>query len=204
MVDVVRRQAAGGSIMVMSYNLGSTYPLVNYAGVESASRFPHLWILAAVYLDRLHEEAPLRYREPAETGPAERYLEESVLADFARYEPRLLLVLRNARDDRINGLRRLDYLAYFGRDPRFARVLERYEWSETIGEYMIYRRLSPGEARTGPAPAPIPGGLDVLVNREGGVQRLPRRRRPYVTGVLFLAAILCAAAIERRGGWVQE
>jgi hypothetical protein len=196
LVAAVREHAAGGSIMVMSYNLGSSFPLVNYAGVESASRFPHLWILAAEYLDRLHADAPLHYREAAEMGPAERYVMESVVADVARHRPQLLLVLRNARDDKVNGLRRLDYLAYFGRDPRFARLLDHYERSESVGEYAIYRRLAPGEARTAPPPAPTPGTLDVLVNQRGGVQHLPRRRGPYVAGAVFVLALVWSSAVE--------
>ena len=164
MVEVVRRHAAGSSIFVFSYHIGSTFPLVNYAGVESASRFPQLWILTAEYVHRMRADEPLRYRPPAEMSPAERYLKEAVLADLERSRPRLLLVLRNARDDPANGLRRLDYLGYFGRDPRFADLFARYQFLDLVGEYLVYRRLGEGEARTAALPVAAPGTLDVDVN----------------------------------------
>ncbi len=137
MVELVRRHAAGGSIFVFSYHIGSTFPLVNYAGVRSSSRFPQLWILTAEYVDRMRADEPLRYRPAAEMSPAERYLNEAVLADLERSRPQLLLVLRNARDDPANGLRRLDYLAYFGRDRRFAELFERYQLLDRVGEYVV-------------------------------------------------------------------
>jgi hypothetical protein len=196
LVETVRGQAAGGSIMVLSYNIGSTFPLVNYAGVESASRFPQLWILAAEYIDRLRGAAPLRYREPTEMSPAERYLVESVVTDFARHRPLLLLVLRNARDDRVNGLRRFDYLAYFGRDARFARLLGRYEWSETLGEYAIYRRLVRGEARTHPPPTATPGTLDVRVGKSEGFRSIFRRGDFLAALAVFFFSGLWAGAVE--------
>jgi len=61
---------------VMSYHIGSTYPLINYSGVRSASRFPQLWILPAAYWDELHADAPLRFRDRAQMGPVERYLND--------------------------------------------------------------------------------------------------------------------------------
>ncbi len=164
MLEVVRRHAAESSIFVFSYHIGSTFPLVNYAGVESASRFPQLWILPAEYAGRMRADEPLRYRPAAEMSPAERYLNEAVLADLERSRPRLLLVLRNARDDRANGLRRLDYLAYFGRDPRFADLFTRYELLDRVGEYVVYRRLGEGEARGAAGPAASSGTLDVNVD----------------------------------------
>jgi hypothetical protein len=172
MVEVVRRHAAGSSIFVFSYHIGSTFPLVNYAGVQSASRFPQLWILTAEYVDRMRADDSLRYRPAVEMSPAERYLNEAVLTDLERSRPSLLLVLRNARDDRANGLRRLDYLAYFGRDPRFADLFARYQFLDRIGEYVVYRRLGDGEVRTAALPAATPGSLDVEVDSLSETRRL--------------------------------
>jgi hypothetical protein len=153
MVALVRRDAAGSSIFVFSHHIGSTFPLVNYAGVASASRFPHLWILAAEYLDRMGAPGPLRYRAEPEMSHAERYLNDAVYADLRRQAPALLLVLRNARDDPANGLRRFDYLAYFERQPRFAHLLAEYGFVEVLGEYLVFRRLHPGESPAGVPPA---------------------------------------------------
>lgn len=162
LVRTVRENAQGGSVFVFSYHIGSAYPLINYSGVRSASRFPQLWILAAAYRDQLEAGGPLRYHDPPSMSAGERYLNASVLADLRANQPRVLLVLRNARDLPVNGYRRLDYLAYFGRDPSFRAIFSRYERVGYIGEYAIYRRLRPGEVRVAPPPVEEPGTLDVM------------------------------------------
>ncbi len=157
LIPVVRGDGAGGSVMVFSWSIASTYPLVNYSGVESASRFNSMWMLGAVYRDRIMADAPLRYRERAGMGDLERYLNDAVVEDLAR-GPRMLLVLRPAPDQRKWGLRRLDFIAYFMRDPRFARLFSRYRFVQEIGEYWTFERLpdtAPPEAPwRRPAPPP--------------------------------------------------
>jgi hypothetical protein len=158
LIPVVRGGGTGGSVMVFSWSIASTYPLVNYSGVESASRFNSMWILGAVYRDRIMAEAPLRYRERAGMGDLERYLNDAVVEDLAR-RPRMLLVLRPAPDQRAWGLRRLDFIAYFMRDARFARLFSRYRFAKEIGEYWTFDRLpetAPPEApwrRSAPPPS---------------------------------------------------
>jgi hypothetical protein len=198
MVELVRRYAAGGSIFVFSHHIGSTFPLVNYAGVESASRFPHLWILAAEYVERLRGAEPLRYRTRPEMSAAEQYLNEAVLTDLRRAQPRLLLVLRNARDDPANGLRRLDYLAYFGRDPRFGDLFARYELLDQVGEYLVYRRLSEGEARTAGMPAARAGAHDVQIVRHLEIRNIGRGA--IVTCAVFMLMLALVLWHEARGG----
>jgi hypothetical protein len=170
LVRQVREHAPGQSIFVMSYHIGSAFPLVNYSGARLASRFPHLWMLAASYMDELKADGPLRYRSPGMMTPGERYLNEAVLADLQSHRPRMLIVLRNARDLSENGYRRLDYLAYFGRDPRISRILARYQRVGLVGEYALYRRMSSGEARMGPPPAAERATQDVLRKDRQGLQ----------------------------------
>ena len=145
--------------MVFSWSIASAYPLVNYSGVESASRLNSMWILGAVYHDRILAGAPLSYREPADMVDLERYLTDAVVEDLARHRPRMLIVLRPAPDLRKWALRRLDFIAYFMRDPRFEELFSRYDLTEEIGQYWIYERLpdsAPPAApwrRAGPPPA---------------------------------------------------
>src|SRR6185503_19181609 len=49
LVGAVKARAGGRPVGVLSYTIASAFPLVNYAGVDLASRFPHLWPLAATY-----------------------------------------------------------------------------------------------------------------------------------------------------------
>jgi hypothetical protein len=185
----LKRHAQDGGVFVFSYHIGSSFPLLNYAGVESASRFPQLWILAAEYLDQLHHPSPLVFRSKSEMGAAERYLNAAVLSDLERKRPRVLLILRNARDHPINGYRRIDYLAYFSRDPRFAAILQDYQFVRNLGEYAVYRRLGEGERRQGPPPGATPGTLDLRTGEGAGIHLLIRRGGFLLSAGVFLVAL---------------
>ena len=78
----LRRQAPGGSVLVLSSNMASAFPLVTTDGLRWASRFPSLWLLPALYMSELRSDAPIRYREPSAMSPQERYLGEAVAEDM--------------------------------------------------------------------------------------------------------------------------
>ena len=167
LVDVVRSRAQGAGVFVMSYHLQSAYPLINYAHARSASRFPHLWLLAAEYLDALKGDRPLQFHEPAEMSPGERYLNRAVLEDLGR-RPRLLVVFRNARDLPVNGFRRLDYIAYFGRDAAIGSILREYQLVAQTGDYLVYQWVPASARRVEAAPRPTPGTADAVPVAGGG------------------------------------
>jgi hypothetical protein len=198
LVRLLRARAVGGSVYVMSYHIRSAYPLINYSGVRSASRFPHLWILAAEYLDELRSSEPLGYHEPAEMSPSERYLNQAVLDDLRERRPRLLVVFRHARDLPVNGLRRLDYIAYFARDPRIARMLGDYQLTAELGNYLVYERLRPGLARSGPPPMVTPGTQDVIGVQEGGVHLRLADPTFLIAILAFLLSLITIALVDRR------
>lgn len=197
LVEFVRARAAGERIFVFSYHIGSAFPLVNYSGTSLASRFPQLWILAAVYLDELHADRPMRYRTPGEMGPVERYMYDAVRADLEVNRPKLLLVLRNARDDQVNGLRRLDYIAYFGRDPRVRRIFNRYQSVGVTGEFAVYERMAEGERPTMPVPEATPGVLDVVRTREARLGWVTATQEPAVSLLVFAASLVWFGRAER-------
>ncbi len=197
LVDAVRSRGPNAGVFVMSYHLRSAYPLITYSGAWSASRFPHLWILASVYRDELAAAGPLRYRAPEAMSPVERYLNRAVVEDFRQRRPRLLVVFRPARDVPANGLRRLDYVAYFQRDPAMAAMLADFQLVKELGDYLIYERLPPGTARTGPAPRVEPGTRDVVGVRETGVHLKLADPGLLVALATFLGTLLILAWRER-------
>jgi len=200
LVRLVRDRAAGGSVYVMSYHIGSAYPLINYSGTRSASRFPQLWILAAEYLDALKRSGPLRYRDPAEMSPSERFLNRAVLEDLRARRPRLLLILRHARDLPVNGYRRLNYVAYFGRDTSVARIFSEYQQVAEVGDYAVYELVPEGATRSGPPPSAAPGAHDVLRADAGG-PHLRLRDPALVAAVLtFLLVLTTVLVLERPSG----
>jgi hypothetical protein len=132
-------------------------------------------------------------------SPAERYLNAAVLADLERGRPRVLLVLRNARDLPVNGYRRIDYLAYFGRNPRFAAILQDYEFVRNLGEYAVYRRLGEGEPRQGPPPTATPGTSDLRSGEGTGVHLLIGSAAFLLSAGVFLIMLAWMAWREFRG-----
>jgi hypothetical protein len=198
LLPVVRARAGGEGVYVMSYNISSAYPLINYAGAHSASRFAQLWILAAAYMEQLEGSRPLRYRAPGEMSPSERYLNQAVLEDLRDQRPKLLVILQHARDLPMNGFRRLDYIAYFGRDPRIANLLERYQRVADLGDFAVYERIPDGAVRSASPPSVQPGTRDIVpAGQAGGVH--VRGNDPGVILVLlaFVTSAICASVFEK-------
>jgi hypothetical protein len=197
LVTFVREHAAGRPIAVLSYHIASAFPLVNYAGVSLASRFPHLWLIPTSYSDSLDAGGALVYHAPAEMQPPERYLWDAVREDLVQGQPGLIVVLRPARDIAPNGLRRLHYFRYFSRDPTLAALFKQYELVAEKGEFQVYERV--GAHRVGPPPSVEPGTLDVQRTqlREVRIQVL---EPDFLIGlVVFVVVWLLMVALERRG-----
>jgi hypothetical protein len=191
-LPVVRSLAAGQSVYVMSYHISSAYPLINYSGARSASRFPQLWILPAAYMDQLAGSAPLRYHAPGEMSPSERFLNQAVFEDLRDQRPRVLVILQHARDLPINGFRRLDYVAYFRRDPRIAALLDRYQFKADLGDFLVYERIPETQARAESPPTVQPATRDIV---QAGTLRGAQGRSRDPAFVLALLAFVISAII---------
>jgi hypothetical protein len=203
LVPVVRDRAAGGSAMVLSWHMASAFPLLTYSEVATASRFNTMWMLAAVYWDQLMSDAPLRYREPERMGELERYLNDAVVEDLERERPRVLLVLRPAPDRREWRLRRLDFLEYFGRDPRFAGLFERYQYGGTVGQYWVFDRLPDGAPPAAPrrrVPEQATSRPAVLPKRGSGHLETDT----VMAALVFLAALVLAIRYGRAADAVNS
>lgn len=193
----LRAHAEGRPVGVLSYHIAAAFPLVNYAGVRLASRFPHLWLLAVSYEDSIDAGGTLAYRQPAEMQPPEKYLWDAVRQDLTEAQPNVILVLRPARDAARNGLRRLHYIEYFERDPELAALFRRYQLVAEKGEYDVYQRVADGAKRIGPAPSDAPGTLDVLRPqlREVRIQILDPG---FLGGLLVFAAVWAVSIVVDR------
>lgn len=197
LIPVVRRMADGGSMAVLSWSIASAFPLANYAGVPIASRFPSLWSIGGIYWGQVRAEAPLRYNERAAMGPLERYVNDAVIEDLRVGRPNVILVLRPGPDQFRWGLRRLDFLAYFLRDPRFASLLQRYAYAQQLGEYWVFQRL--------PDRAPPSGPWTRPALRERGVPdpglaggSAPLTSQQFLAGLAFALLVWVIWAREQR------
>ena len=198
MAAEVRRLADGRPVGVFSHTTGSAFPLVNYAGVELASRFPSFWVAAALYWDAIATGGPLRYRPASEMASAERYFLDAVREDLTAAQPRLLIVLRPGRDAAVNGQRRLNFVRFLDRDPELAALLARYHLAARIGEYLLYERGEAGPAARGPPPSAVVGTLDVGRTRLADL-RFGSLDGEWLFGVaVFVAAWVALAIRDRR------
>ena len=142
LADLVRQRASGRPIMVLSWAMGSAWPLTYATGAEWSMRFPSLWMVWVLYADQFAAPGHIQYHSRANELPQETFLRDAVASDMERFEPRLLIVFSAAPDKPESGLSRLDYLTYFARDPRFARQLRYYRYLNTIGVHEVYERVA--------------------------------------------------------------
>lgn len=192
-VDAVRARARGEPVAMLSYQMASAFPLVNYAGVRLASRFACLWILPASYWDALTGERPIVYRDPAEMGVPEQFLNQAVGEDLLAARPRLLLILRPFPDRPPYGFRRLNYVAYFGRDPRLSAFFARYQWVSTEGAFDLFEWIGSDVPRTGPPPS-----VEVPPLRAPPPQAWLTRIDPELAAGTVIFVVLAVGSLMRR------
>jgi hypothetical protein len=131
-------------------------------------------------------------------SPSERYLNQAVFEDLRDQRPKLLVVLQHARDLPANGFRRLDYVAYFSRDPRIASVLDRYEWVADLGDFVVYQRIAEGAVRSGPPPSVQPGTRDIVPAPQAAGLHLRGSDPGFLLALLaFVVSAIFASGAEK-------
>jgi hypothetical protein len=83
--DMLRQDAAGARVLVLSPGISPFFPALNYAHATLALRTMNLWLLQGSYQSCLPDGR--RYRDEEEMGPAESFVYHSVAEDFARAAP---------------------------------------------------------------------------------------------------------------------
>lgn len=156
LLAVVEELGHGGPIAALSLNMQTAFPLVNYAAVSWALRFPALWPLQSLYPPVAPGAAGYAFRTPDRMPAAEKFLFDSVVEDLAASQPTLIIVDRQPR----YGLHGFDFLAYFAQDAGFRQLLQEYEPAAVIERYLVLRSTSTSAAlkhRTrGPKPRKSP------------------------------------------------
>jgi hypothetical protein len=119
---------------VLSPHIHAAFPLVNRAGVRWELRFNSMWVSEVVYSEAITDGLPVKYHAPNEMSPPERYFWESVLADLTDDPPEVLLLDQQRLDSP-----GFDYREYFGRDPRFRRLMTSCEPLGVLGRFRAHR-----------------------------------------------------------------
>ncbi len=139
---VVERQGSVRSIFLFSSSVAPAFPAVNYAGVGWASRFSCLWLLPAVVSTRAQPDPALPEARRQRLEAIGRDLVAAVSDDLARARPELVLVPRAQQHQALGGID-LDLLAFFERDPGFARVWSGYAPLEETPLFRVYALRQP-------------------------------------------------------------
>lgn len=136
---VVNEHAWNQSVWFLSTSVVPAFPVVNLSGARWSSRYCCLWLLPGLYSPQERAARPFVYRDREEMSDLERGLVDAVVEDLATQPPALLLVDRSP-DKQVFRRSEFDYLAYFLRDPRFARFFQNYRELGVVGPYQVYTR----------------------------------------------------------------
>jgi hypothetical protein len=138
LTELLRREAAGGTILVLSPEILAIYPAVTYAHVRPTPR--SMRIRPRQRARRACPNGALPQPAPSAMGASEWAMWRSVAEDFGRAPPRAVLVWRQAQI-RACG-ERFDLIAYFATHPVFARTWQHDRPAgETEGCRLFVRNL---------------------------------------------------------------
>jgi hypothetical protein len=136
LTDLLRREAYGERLLVLSPDIYPVYPALNYARAQSTLRTMNLWLLQGT--NRTCPENGERYRQTWEMSRAEFFVYRTVAEDFARAPPAAVLVSSNPGIPWCG--QEFNFIDYFSRHPLFAETWQRYRLGGTIEGYRIYVR----------------------------------------------------------------
>ena len=133
---LLRAEAAGERVLVLSPAIYPIFPALNYADVHLTLRTMNMWLLEGAYQACLPNGH--RYRQVWEMGRPEFFVYRTVAEDFARAPPAVVVV------DRQPGIpwcgSEFDFIAYFSRHQLFAEVWSHYELRTEWDRYKVYTR----------------------------------------------------------------
>lgn len=125
LLPIVQKEAPNGAIYAFTHDLAVGFPLTNVAHVRWSSRFPSLWPLFGAMRQLAANPALSPERQQA-LRDIEQYTVDAVVEDFARSPPDLVIVERRRLYFRSGRRDTFDYLLFFLRDPRFAKIWTSY------------------------------------------------------------------------------
>lgn len=131
--QTARQLAAGQSFLALDTTLGPSFPTVTMIGADWASRSPHQWLIPGI-VGLENGDAEERRRAAAYKTVAI----DMMVEDLERYRPRIVAVNVGAEHDPIEGP--FDFLAFFGADPRFAKLWSEYTLVRAIPGWDFYQR----------------------------------------------------------------
>ncbi len=143
--EVSLRRGKGGAIWLPASSVDPAFPAVNYTGVEWASRLSCLWPLPAVIRAKARLVGDTDPARLARLDEIARWIVTIVSEDLERAKPRLIFIPHTRDNLGLEGVG-FDFLAYFVRKPRFARIWSQYAWVEDTSSFRVFARQEPEPA----------------------------------------------------------
>ena len=141
--EFIRQEAPGGTVLMLSTNIQSGFPVVPMAGAQWGSRLPSLWPLFALYDDRFWTERRFDFRAAEERTGLEKWFSDALHEDLVHFDPDIIFVLKYEPFNwGSGGALRFNYMSYLDAEDRFRSILARYEAVDDIGRYSVLVRRS--------------------------------------------------------------
>lgn len=148
LLRVVKPNAEGRYVLILSPGVYPHFPMLNYAHAKLGLRFQTIWPLQGSYED-CTADGP-RYHTREQMPDAEKILDDAVIADFAKYQPPIVII------DKVPGIkycggRDFDLIEYFSRQPGFTREMAHYDLLTQFDRYIIFKRRPENNAVSTPS-----------------------------------------------------
>lgn len=137
LIQMVKRYAKGRPTAFFTDQISDIYPVVDYARVSSASRFPGIWLIDSLYAFAQIADDQKKKNLLTTT---KKFVLNAVWEDLQRYQPSLIFVQRQGPGWDYLHIK-VDYLAFFAQDPRFQQFWRGYSYLGRVGFYDLYLRL---------------------------------------------------------------
>lgn len=137
-IQTVKNLAHDSPIYTISDLMTPTYPLVDYAQVTSASRFPCLWMPLAMELAQ--KKFPQQIEKIQYIQNVQQIVRTAVCEDLTKYQPNLILLQIKSPNWKYFKVK-IDYLKFLSVDSRFQKIWSHYSYFGTIGNYAFYQKI---------------------------------------------------------------
>lgn len=131
----LKSHAQHGSVYFFDVAVDPGRPLINYANIESASRFPCLWMLIGI---QYFEHNPENAFTAELVKEEKRFFLAAVVEDLTRRKPNLVFVHLYPRSNKIKYYEP-DYLGFFSQDEHFRAAWKNYVFVKNIKDFAMYQ-----------------------------------------------------------------
>ena len=138
----VTRYAAGKSVLALSTDLRTGFPLILEAGAINTRPDAQMWMLGEMYRDQVTQadESPTpvaaRYHTRPEMDEEERHVFNEVVDIVVNRRAPIILVQTAKRKWGLNELK-FDFIEYFSQDEGFRKALSRYKPGPVSDDRMV-------------------------------------------------------------------